>query len=149
MVYDCDHSHASGIYRGVVVAVNDPEDKGRVKLRVPQLLGKTATDWAWPKDVASVRLGPPKVGQGVWVMFEGGDLAFPVWVGTFGKLPTGQVVPSLSPLAEGTSLSTAAPYIVTKTVNGVTEVDLLATVISLANKVAELNTRVTALEGMP
>ena len=37
-----------GIYRGVVVDANDPKDKGRIKLKVPQILGDTSTSWAWP-----------------------------------------------------------------------------------------------------
>jgi hypothetical protein len=37
-----------GIYRGVVVDVNDPNDQNRIKMLVPQLLGKAITGWAWP-----------------------------------------------------------------------------------------------------
>jgi hypothetical protein len=42
------------------------------------------TDWAWVKDANGVRVNPPKIGQGVWVQFEGGDPSFPVLTGTFG-----------------------------------------------------------------
>jgi len=37
-----------GIYRGVVVATDDPAKKGRIKLQVPQILGTATTGWAWP-----------------------------------------------------------------------------------------------------
>lgn len=37
-----------GIYRGIVVDSNDPEDKRRVRLRIPQILGNAVTNWAWP-----------------------------------------------------------------------------------------------------
>lgn len=37
-----------GIYRGSVVDGNDPSGKGRVKLKVPQVLGNSVTSWAWP-----------------------------------------------------------------------------------------------------
>jgi hypothetical protein len=37
-----------GIYRGIVADNNDPEESGRVKLIVPQVLGQSVTSWAWP-----------------------------------------------------------------------------------------------------
>lgn len=37
-----------GIYRGVVIDNNDPDQKGRLRLLVPQVLGEAVTDWAWP-----------------------------------------------------------------------------------------------------
>ena len=36
-----------GIYRGVVVDTNDPENLGRIKFQVPQVLGTAVTNWAW------------------------------------------------------------------------------------------------------
>lgn len=146
----CDHVVASGIYRGVVVANNDPSGRGRLKLRVPQLLGKTATDWAWPKNTSSVSLGVPKVGQGVWVMFEGGDPGFPVWVGTFGNTDLALKFPLLKPLDSSTSLTAAQPYLVFNTLgNGVQELDVTATIVTMGNKLANLEARLAALEGMP
>jgi hypothetical protein len=37
-----------GIYRGTVVATNDPENLGRVTLIVPQVSGNEVTNWAYP-----------------------------------------------------------------------------------------------------
>jgi hypothetical protein len=37
-----------GMYRAVVADANDPEDLGRVSLIVPQVLGQSVTNWAWP-----------------------------------------------------------------------------------------------------
>jgi hypothetical protein len=37
-----------GIYRGVVVATNDPENLGRITLRVPQVFGTEVTNWVYP-----------------------------------------------------------------------------------------------------
>lgn len=37
-----------GIYRGVVIDNKDPENKNRVRLKVPQILGNAVTGWAWP-----------------------------------------------------------------------------------------------------
>jgi len=68
-----------GIYRGVVVDTNDPKEKGRIKLKVPQILGNTSTSWAWPIVGGYI----PIPGDGCWVMFEGGDPNFPLWLGAF------------------------------------------------------------------
>lgn len=88
-----------GLYRAVVFANNDPLGQGRLKLRVPQVLGSQVTDWAWVRNTPGVTVDPPAVGHGIWVLFEGGDPSFPVVVGTFGpnelgypKLNTSQFI---------------------------------------------------------
>jgi hypothetical protein len=67
-----------GIYRGVVSSVIDPQG-GRVQVMIPSLPSGSAR-WAQtclPPDVrASYRTG-----QQVWVMFENGNLEYPVVVG--------------------------------------------------------------------
>lgn len=71
-----------GIFRGIVVNSTDPERRGRIKVRVPQLLGGYETDWAWPcVPVGTTQASIPAPGKGVWVQFEGGDLQNPVWMG--------------------------------------------------------------------
>jgi uncharacterized protein involved in type VI secretion and phage assembly len=77
-----------GKYRGFVVDNADPELRGRVKLQVPALLGDQATDWALPCLPCGGLADQgwfwvPEVGAQVWVEFEGGDLAHPIWTGTF------------------------------------------------------------------
>jgi hypothetical protein len=163
-----------GIYRGICYDNNDPTKKNRIKLQVPQILGTSVTDWAYPclpvtdnanhpdhiahtaAQVAALLVNHtdtittssvndggtgssshshtvtlnakhtgtatgtlkhphqttvsttnlwnessavyndatstyehtphrtvPRNGQGVWVMFEGGDANFPVWMGVF------------------------------------------------------------------
>jgi len=84
-----------GKYRGLVVDNADPQKLGRLKLRVPSLLGdQVVTGWA----TACVPYGGaenqgmlmiPEVGAGVWVEFEEGDLEFPIWVGTYWSRPSG------------------------------------------------------------
>lgn len=37
-----------GIYRGLVVDINDPDKLNRIKLQVPQILGNAVTNWAFP-----------------------------------------------------------------------------------------------------
>ena len=85
-----------GKYRGFVVDNADPEQLGRLKLRVPSVLGdEIVTGWAMPcvpygGDVGQGFLFIPEVGAGVWVEFEEGDLEFPIWVGTFWSKPGGE-----------------------------------------------------------
>ena len=68
-----------GIYRGVVTDNVDLESRRRVKVTVPEELGSVAI-WALPcVPINSRRV--PKIGAQVWVMFEGGNDAYPVWVG--------------------------------------------------------------------
>lgn len=80
--------NAYGKYRGFVSDNADPEKRARVKLRVPALLGDTETDWALPcMPCGGLRnegfFVVPAVGAQVWVEFEGGNLDFPIWTGTF------------------------------------------------------------------
>lgn len=82
-----------GKYRGFVVDNKDPAQLGRLKLRVPSVLGtQVVTGWA----SACVPFGGaadqgflfiPDRDAGVWVEFEEGDLEFPIWVGTFWSKP--------------------------------------------------------------
>jgi uncharacterized protein involved in type VI secretion and phage assembly len=78
-----------GKYRGIVVDNNDPAALGRLKLRVPSVLGgRVVTGWATPcvpcgGAADQGLLFVPDVGAGVWVEFEEGDLEFPIWTGTF------------------------------------------------------------------
>lgn len=85
-----------GKYRGFVVDTADPEQLGRLKVRVPSVLGEdVVTGWAMPcapygGDIGQGFLFIPEVDAGVWVEFEEGDLEFPIWVGTFWSKPGGE-----------------------------------------------------------
>jgi uncharacterized protein involved in type VI secretion and phage assembly len=84
-----------GKYRGFVVENADPEQLGRLKVKVPSVLGNDiVTGWAMPcvpygGDANQGMLFIPEVDAGVWVEFEEGDLDFPIWVGTFWSKPGG------------------------------------------------------------
>ena len=68
-----------GIYRGRVVDAADPDHRRRLNIEVMEIADLGAR-WALPcVPVASRAL--PIVGAQVWVMFERGDPAFPVWMG--------------------------------------------------------------------
>jgi uncharacterized protein involved in type VI secretion and phage assembly len=80
--------HYFGKYRGQVTDNSDPSDLGRVKAKVPRVLGDEETGWALPAFAyggASEQgfFAVPDVGAGVWIEFEGGDLSYPIWSGTW------------------------------------------------------------------
>ena len=77
-----------GKYRGLVTDNKDPDNLGRLKAHVPRVLGLEETGWALPAFIyggASEQglFALPDVGAGVWIEFEGGDLSYPVWTGTW------------------------------------------------------------------
>ena len=95
LIEKVDHKYY-GKHRGIVVDNNDPEKLGRLKVKVPSILGnEVVTGWAMP----CVPYGGaadqgfffiPEVNAGVWVEFEAGDLEFPIWVGTYWAKPGGE-----------------------------------------------------------
>jgi uncharacterized protein involved in type VI secretion and phage assembly len=82
-----------GKYEGVVTDVDDPLKIGRIRARVPAVLGEDLTSgWALPcapfgggKERGMLFL--PQVGDTVWMEFAGGDPSRPIWVGTFWGAP--------------------------------------------------------------
>ncbi len=76
-----------GIYRGTVVSNLDPLMLGRLQIDVPDVPGASRQSWANPcVAFAASDKGPfalPPVGANVWVMFEKGSPADPVWMGGF------------------------------------------------------------------
>lgn len=84
-----------GKYRGTVFARNDPDRLGRLRLKVPSLLGDAVTGWAWPvSPFAGAGHGfffMPNVGDLVWVEFAEGELEHPLWTGGGWAKPRGEV----------------------------------------------------------
>ncbi len=78
--------HYFGKYRGTVTDNADPTNRGRLKVKIPSVLGAVEL-WAMPcvpyagKGVGFYSL--PEPGTGVWLEFEAGDPSFPVWLGFF------------------------------------------------------------------
>ena len=77
-----------GKYRGFVASNKDPDQLGRLRLRIPSVLGTEVTDWALPclPFGGTAGLGwfmIPEQDAQVWVEFEEGELRRPIWVGTF------------------------------------------------------------------
>jgi len=89
-----------GKYRGQVTDNNDPDNLGRLRAKVPRILGDEETGWALPAFIygGATEQGfyaVPDVGAGVWVEFEGGDLSYPIWSGTW--FTTGAIPESATP----------------------------------------------------
>ena len=74
-----------GKYRGIVKDNGDPEKLGRIRVQVPDVLDEQVSPWAWPcAAYAGTDIGLfaiPAVGSGVWIEFEAGDPARPIWTG--------------------------------------------------------------------
>jgi len=83
---DYVRSRYFGKYRGVVVDNADPTHRGRIKVRVPAVLGEQSV-WAMPcVPYAGDNMGLyaiPEAGMGVWCSFEAGDPSFCIWEGCF------------------------------------------------------------------
>lgn len=77
-----------GKYRGTVTDNQDPEKRGRLRVRIPSVLNEQETDWALPCFPFGGAAGfgffaVPEVDALVWVEFEEGDIHRPIWTGTF------------------------------------------------------------------
>ena len=76
-----------GLYRGIVRSTADPLMLGRIQVHVPEVPGAADDSWANPcVAFAGSERGPfalPPVDSNVWVMFEKGSPADPVWMGGF------------------------------------------------------------------
>ncbi|MGH7694245.1 MAG: phage baseplate assembly protein V [Gemmatimonadaceae bacterium] len=77
-----------GKYRATVIQNIDPEQRGRLQLIIPDVLGPIPSTWAEACVPLAGPTGPPMgvymvppIGAGVWVEFERGDPNYPVWVG--------------------------------------------------------------------
>jgi uncharacterized protein involved in type VI secretion and phage assembly len=75
-----------GKYRGTVSEIGTGERLGFIRARVPAVYGKDlASTWAAPAvplaGDACGWLSLPKVDDGVWIEFEGGDCDLPIWTG--------------------------------------------------------------------
>ncbi len=91
-----------GKYRGTVTDNADLLMKGRIRAKIPDILGDKESGWALPcapyfgKGVG-LFLIPPKDAS-VWIEFEYGDPDRPIWTGGFWDKPTDLPVLSAPPL---------------------------------------------------
>ena len=75
----------NGIYAGQVVSIKDPEHRGRIKVKISELLGESTSNWCEPCVPCCFDNGGdfclPKLKDFVWVTFMDGDLESPVYLG--------------------------------------------------------------------
>lgn len=80
-----------GKFRGIVTDNKDPLFTGRVRAKVPDVLGDQESGWATAcTPFAGSGAGffsIPDVGVGVWIEFEHGDPDYPVWTGCWWGSP--------------------------------------------------------------
>lgn len=76
-----------GKYRAKVTDLGDPEQRGRIRVECPSVLGTSKSSWCEPCSPVAYDGGGdfcmPKVGDTVWVEFEEGDANKPIWVGNW------------------------------------------------------------------
>jgi uncharacterized protein involved in type VI secretion and phage assembly len=92
-----------GKYRSLVTDNNDPTNRGRIKVKVPAVLGDLES-WAMPcfpyAGKGSGFYAIPEKNDGVWIEFEAGDPSFPIWTGSFwadNELPKNEQGTTASP----------------------------------------------------
>jgi uncharacterized protein involved in type VI secretion and phage assembly len=106
-----------GKYAGYVIDNQDPRELGRVRARVPAVLGEDVdTGWCLPcaphgGGADRGMLFVPDVGDTIWVEFAGGELSRPIWAGCFWGAPNsvggqddlGKVAGTELPKSDGTT----------------------------------------------
>ena len=74
-----------GKYRGIVRQVGQGREFGMITALVPAVYGQEETPWALPAaPFAGAKHGLvliPEAGDGVWIEFEAGNIAIPIWTG--------------------------------------------------------------------
>jgi hypothetical protein len=135
-----------GFFRATVSDNKDPGNLRRIRV-ISQATGDQVTDWIWPVEIAGTHTAVPEIGQGVWVSYIGGDPEYPVWIGVFGKSPNTSKPVKLLPLKNTVSLTGLSSYLITtKDADGTTVVDVTASLVAMANKLKDHETRIHTLE---
>ncbi len=93
-----------GKYRGIVSSNQDPQNLGRIRANVPEVLNEVESGWALPcVPYAGERIGSyliPPEGSGVWIEFEAGNVSRPIWSGCWwadNELPQNESGTSATP----------------------------------------------------
>jgi len=153
-----------GKFRATVSNNVDPLSKGRIQVMIPDVSGFLPSTWAMPcVPIAGKQMGfyaIPQIGDGVWIEFEHGDPAYPVWVGGYWGSqaevpPLGYGTPSPVPhillqttgqnmlmLSDATGIMIKAKTGATILINdaGITISNGKGAMITLASSVVDINT---------
>ena len=136
----------SGVYRATVTNNKDPKKQRRLQVELTTSVGHS-TEWIYPIEPANISTEVPEIGQGVWVHFQAGDHEYPTWSGSFGKHKGKSKRLYVKALPDSVVISTLTAYVKTvKQVDGTTEIDLMSTLIAMANVLKDHETRITSLE---
>jgi hypothetical protein len=153
-----------GKYRGTVVNNVDPERMGKLQVSCPKVLGASVLSWAMPCVPFAGRMEGfymlPAIGSNVWVEFEAGDPARPIWTGCFWdtqQIPTAALLPTVrtittaaaeltlddTPGTGGVTLSVSPPTVptpctITCTATGI-EISIGAATIKLDAATVDVN----------
>lgn len=83
-----------GKYQAIVADNNDPEKRGRIRVRQPFFYGNNLSPWALPcvpyggsNQVGEIFI--PEIGSGVWIEFQYGLIDYPIWTGFWYAKPNG------------------------------------------------------------
>ncbi len=89
-----------GKYRGKVTNNNDPLMLGRIRAKVPAVLGEEESGWALPcSPYGGSGVGfsfVPPADANVWMEFENGNPDYPVWTGCFWGVGETPATPGLA-----------------------------------------------------
>lgn len=83
-----------GKYQAIVSDNNDPENKGRIRVKQNFFYGVDSSPWAMPcvPFGGSPQIGvydAPEIGSGVWIEFQYGIPKLPIWTGFWFARPNG------------------------------------------------------------
>jgi uncharacterized protein involved in type VI secretion and phage assembly len=99
-----------GKYRGLVSDNRDPLMIGRIRAKVPDVMGEDESGWAMPcAPFGGSQTGffaIPSVDAGVWIEFEQGDPDYPIWVGCWWASVDDMPTDLLSPPYQKTLIQT-------------------------------------------
>lgn len=70
-------------YLGSVVTNIDPLKLGRLLVKVPDVLGDDPCIWAASASPIAAMYTIPLPGDGVWIIFQGGEPDYAVWIGSW------------------------------------------------------------------
>lgn len=108
--------HYYGKYRGFVVDNADPLGRGRLIVSVPSVLGAESSNWALPclpfgglADQGAYLI--PETGAQIWVEFEEGNLANPIWTGSFWQTDTDPPAEVADPGPAAKAIKTAGGHL--------------------------------------
>jgi hypothetical protein len=115
-----------GTYTAICYSNNDPKNEQRIKMQIPQVMGRAVSNWATPFGLGVTAI--PAIGQIIHAQFMGGDINRPVYINISG------LSADLSGLSGDITSLTATVTALTATVTTLSStVSILSTAVSTLN----------------